>query len=73
MDAANMLKPILAGSKVSVIGATTTGEYHRYITRDPALARRFQQIKIEEPGREATLAILARHARSSPLEGRLPS
>ncbi len=63
MDAANMLKPILAGSKVSVIGATTTGEYHRYITRDAALARRFQQIKIEEPGREATLAILARHAR----------
>jgi len=62
MDAANMLKPILAGSKVSVIGATTTGEYHRYITRDAALARRFQQIKIEEPGREATLAILARHA-----------
>jgi len=67
MDAANMLKPILAGSKVSVIGATTTGEYHRYIARDPALARRFQQIKIEEPGREATLAILARHAQG--LEG----
>jgi len=67
MDAANMLKPILAGSKVSVIGATTTGEYHRYITRDAALARRFQQIKIEEPGREATLAILARHAQG--LEG----
>jgi ATP-dependent Clp protease ATP-binding subunit ClpA len=43
MDAANMLKPILAGSKVSVIGATTTGEYHRYIARDPALAGAFSR------------------------------
>ena len=62
MDAANMLKPILGGSKVSVIGATTTGEYHRYIARDAALARRFQEIRIEEPGKETTLAILRRHA-----------
>lgn len=62
MDAANMLKPILGGSKVSVIGATTTGEYHRYIARDAALARRFQEICIEEPGKDTTLAILKRHA-----------
>lgn len=64
MDAANLLKPVLAGSRVSVIGATTTGEYFRYIARDAALARRFQQIKLEEPGREATLAILKRHAQT---------
>ncbi|MHB8772166.1 MAG: AAA family ATPase [Syntrophales bacterium] len=62
MDAANMLKPILGGSKVSVIGATTTAEYHRYIARDAALARRFQEIRIEEPGKETTLTILRRHA-----------
>lgn len=64
MDAANILKPILAGSKVSVIGATTTGEYHRYIARDPALARRFQEVRIEEPGKATTIAILQRHAQA---------
>ncbi len=62
MDAANILKPALGGSKVSVIGATTTGEYHRYIVRDPALARRFQEVKVEEPNRDMTLAMLNRHA-----------
>ena len=64
MDAANILKPVLGGSKVSVIGATTTGEYHRYIARDPALARRFQEIRVEEPGKATTLTILQRHAQS---------
>lgn len=64
MDAANILKPLLGGSKVSVIGATTTGEYHRYIARDPALARRFQEVRIEEPEKETVLTILNCHART---------
>lgn len=62
MDAANILKPALGGSKVSVIGATTTGEYRRYITRDPALARRFEEIRVEEPDKAMTLGMLGRHA-----------
>lgn len=64
MDAANILKPVLGGSKVSVIGATTTGEYHRYIARDPALSRRFQEIMVEEPGKATTIAILQRYAQT---------
>lgn len=64
MDAANILKPILNGSKVSVIGATTTQEYHRYITGDPALARRFQEVKIDEPDKDTVFNILERHAQT---------
>jgi len=49
MDAANMLKPLLGRGTLRVIGATTSEEYHRYITRDPALARRFDELRLEEP------------------------
>jgi ATP-dependent Clp protease ATP-binding subunit ClpA len=49
LDAANILKPALARGKIRCIGATTTGEYNRYISRDPAFERRFQAIQIGEP------------------------
>ena len=57
MDAANMLKPLLARGEVRVIGATTLAEY-RKIERDGALARRFSAITVEEPSVEDTVAIL---------------
>lgn len=49
MDAANILKPLLSGSKIKCIGATTLKEYKGSIEKDPALSRRFQSILIEEP------------------------
>ena len=49
MDIANILKPALARGQMRVIGATTTGEYRRYIEKDPALERRFQPVRVEEP------------------------
>ncbi len=58
MDAANILKPALARGSIRVIGATTTAEFRRSIEKDPAIERRFQVLKIEEPTREETLAIL---------------
>ncbi len=58
VDAANILKPVLARGEMQVIGATTTAEYRRYIEKDAALERRFQSVSVEEPSREATLAIL---------------
>ena len=58
MDAANMLKPALAGGNIRVIGATTEYEYGRYIRADAALERRFQPVRIEEQGREQTLEVL---------------
>jgi len=58
MDASNMLKPALARGEVHAIGATTLKEYQRYIERDPALERRFQQIYVKEPAIEDTIAIL---------------
>src|SRR4051794_8967156 len=57
MDAANILKPLLARGEVRVIGATTLAEY-RKIERDGALARRFSPVMIEEPSLEDTVAIL---------------
>jgi ATP-dependent Clp protease ATP-binding subunit ClpC len=57
MDAANMLKPLLARGEVRVIGATTLAEYRR-IERDGALARRFSAVTVEEPSVEDTVAIL---------------
>jgi ATP-dependent Clp protease ATP-binding subunit ClpC len=57
MDAANILKPLLARGELSVIGATTLGEY-RKIERDSALARRFSPVLVEEPSVEDTVAIL---------------
>lgn len=58
MDAANILKPALARGAIRVIGATTTAEFRRSIEKDPAIERRFQVLRIEEPTREETLAIL---------------
>lgn len=58
IDASNMLKPPLARGELHAIGATTLKEYQKYIERDPALARRFQPVYIDEPTVEETIAIL---------------
>jgi ATP-dependent Clp protease ATP-binding subunit ClpC len=58
LDAANILKPPLSRGEVQVVGATTTGEYHRYIEKDAALERRFQPVIVLEPSPEEALAIL---------------
>jgi ATP-dependent Clp protease ATP-binding subunit ClpC len=58
LDAANILKPPLSRGEVQVIGATTTGEYHRYIEKDAALERRFQPVIVLEPTPEESLEIL---------------
>lgn len=57
-DAANILKPALARGSLRMIGATTVTEYRKYIEKDPALARRFQQVLIDEPTSEDTISIL---------------
>ena len=58
MDVAEMLKPALARGELEIIGATTIDEYRRYIEKDPALNRRFQQIMVDPPSPEAAKAIL---------------
>ena len=58
IDAANILKPQLARGDLQIIGATTLDEYRRYIERDAALERRFQPIRINEPGESDTVAML---------------
>jgi ATP-dependent Clp protease ATP-binding subunit ClpC len=58
LDASNILKPALARGEIQVIGATTTGEYHRYIEKDAALERRFQPVIVLEPSPAQTLEIL---------------
>lgn len=58
VDAANILKPVLARGGLQLIGATTLTEYHRHIEKDAALERRFQQVMVEEPDRDKTLHIL---------------
>lgn len=58
MDASNILKPSLARSEIQLIGATTIGEYRKYIEKDAALERRFQPITVEEPTKEQCLEIL---------------
>jgi ATP-dependent Clp protease ATP-binding subunit ClpC len=58
MDLANALKPLMVDDTLRLIGATTVEEYRRYIEGDPALARRFTEVRIPEPDREGTLAIL---------------
>ncbi len=58
MDASNMLKPSLSRGELHAIGATTLKEYQRYIERDPALARRFQPVYVDEPSVEDTISIL---------------
>lgn len=67
-DAANLLKPALARGEMRTIAATTWAEYKKYFERDPALTRRFQVVKVEEPSEEGAVAmmrglvpVLARH------------
>jgi len=57
-DAANLLKPALARGELRTIAATTWSEYKKYFEKDPALARRFQLVKLEEPSQEQTVHIL---------------
>ena len=59
MDLANVLKPLMVDDKVRIIGATTSEEYRRHIDGDPALARRFTEIKVPEPDRDTMLRLLA--------------
>jgi ATP-dependent Clp protease ATP-binding subunit ClpB len=58
MDAGNMLKPMLARGQLRMIGATTLDEYRKYVEKDAALERRFQQVMVGEPTVEDTIAIL---------------
>ncbi len=58
MDAANILKPMLARGELQTIGATTLEEYRKYIEKDSALERRFTPVQVEEPTVEDTVAIL---------------
>jgi ATP-dependent Clp protease ATP-binding subunit ClpB len=58
IDASNMLKPALARGELRCVGATTLNEYKKYIEKDAALERRFQQIYVDEPTVEDTIAIL---------------
>ncbi len=58
VDASNILKPSLARGELQTIGATTLDDYRRYVERDPALERRFQPVRVEEPSSDDTAAIL---------------
>ena len=58
MDASNLLKPALARGELHCVGATTLDEYRKYIEKDPALARRFQSVLVEEPTADETISIL---------------
>ena len=58
MDAANLLKPMLARGQLHCIGATTLGEYRKYIEKDQAFERRFQQVLVKEPSVAETISIL---------------
>ena len=58
MDASNMLKPALARGTLRCVGATTLNEYRKYIEKDAALERRFQQVYAKEPTIEDTISIL---------------
>ncbi len=58
IDAANILKPLLARGEVQIVGATTLNEYRKYIEKDSALERRFQPVTVEEPSMEDSIEIL---------------
>ncbi len=58
IDAANIMKPLLARGEMQCIGATTFREYHKYIEKDAALERRFQPVTVGEPSKEETVEIL---------------
>jgi type VI secretion system protein VasG len=57
-DAANLLKPALARGELRTVAATTWSEYKKYVEKDPALARRFQPVKLDEPSEETAVLIL---------------
>ena len=58
MDAANLLKPLLARGELRTIGATTLDEYRQHIEKDPAFERRFQQVQVREPSIDDSISIL---------------
>ena len=58
MDAGNLLKPMLGRGELRCIGATTLDEYRKYIEKDPALERRFQQVYVDQPTVPDTISIL---------------
>ncbi len=58
MDAANILKPALARGELRAVGATTLAEYQKFFEKDKALERRFQKVRVAEPDRDSSLAIL---------------
>ena len=58
IDAANIFKPALGRGELQMLGATTLEEYRKFIEKDPALERRFRPVTVEQPDKEATLAIL---------------
>ena len=58
MDAANLLKPMLARGELRCIGATTVDEYRKHVEKDAAFERRFQQVPVSEPSVESTVSIL---------------
>ena len=58
IDAANIFKPALGRGELQMLGATTLAEYRKYIEKDPALERRFRPVMVEEPDKDATMAIL---------------
>jgi ATP-dependent Clp protease ATP-binding subunit ClpC len=58
MDASNIIKPALSRAELQCVGATTLNEYRKYIEKDAALERRFQQVKVEEPSVEDAIKIL---------------
>src|SRR5215218_6807925 len=58
MDASNIIKPALSRGELQCVGATTLNEYRKYIEKDAALERRFQQVKVEAPSVEQTIQIL---------------
>ena len=58
MNAANILKPALANGDIQLIGTTTLKEYRKYIEKDTALERRFQQVLVEEPSTDDSIGIL---------------
>jgi ATP-dependent Clp protease ATP-binding subunit ClpB len=62
MDAANLLKPMLARGELRCIGATTLSEYKKHVEKDPAFERRFQQVYVAEPSVNDTI----RYAKFSP-------
>ncbi len=57
-DAANLLKPALARGELRTVAATTWSEYKKYFEKDPALARRFQLVKLDEPGEDSTILMM---------------